>query len=279
MDLRFTEYELSKLGTGAGENASFVLPLSIIRLSTGPQSARGLQRHESSPAETRLQHSYTAPVLRYAITDSSRLCESAVGNGQPSSRHSVAERTNLLSTRLHGLLVQTKRLSAAGVDYIQLREKDLDAGQLLRLAEEMLLLLRGSATKLLINSRVDVAVAGNASGVHLTSHPDELTPKQVRTIFAITSGPEPIISVSCHTLEDVKSARDYAADIILFGPVFEKRVRDEVLVAGIGIAALDEACRAAGSIPVLALGGSDETNSHLCLESGAAGVASIRLFQ
>ena len=79
-------------------------------------------------------------------------------------------------------------------------------------------------TKLLINSRPDIAIATGAHGVHLTAAAGELTTTQVRELYAAANLPAPIITVSCHSLEEVRHARDNRADAILFAPVFEKTI-------------------------------------------------------
>ena len=123
----------------------------------------------------------------------------------------------------------------------------------------------------------DVAVAVGAVGVHLTAHPDELTPTQVRRVFEIAEMPAPIVSISCHTLVEVQRAREAKIDFILFGPVFEKRVDGEQVSAGVDLEALQAACVAVGEIPVLALGGVTPELIDACLSAGAKGVAGIRL--
>jgi thiamine-phosphate pyrophosphorylase len=184
------------------------------------------------------------------------------------------------AARIGRLQNNVRRWAADGIDLIQLREKSLDAGALLELAEAALDTLREmqSAAKLLINTRVDVAIAARAHGVHLTSDPDELTPQQVRELFTHAGLPPPIISLSCHTPTDIARARHNAADFILFGPVFEKRIDSELVSAGTGLEALGLACAVAQQIPVLALGGITPQNSAVCLAAGAAGIAGIRLF-
>jgi thiamine-phosphate pyrophosphorylase len=79
-------------------------------------------------------------------------------------------------------------------------------------------------------------------------------------------------------MEEVRRAAGNGVDLILFGPVFEKRVADVVVVEGLGLDALQEACAAAEGTPVLALGGVTWPRAELCIEAGAAGVAGIRLF-
>jgi thiamine-phosphate pyrophosphorylase len=178
------------------------------------------------------------------------------------------------------LLRQASGWAADGIDFIQLREKDLPGGEIAKLARAILQLIESAAssTKLVINSRPDIAIATGAHGVHLTAAPDELTPIQVRDLYGSVGRPEPIITISCHTLEEVRRARDNRVDAILFGPVFEKVVAGQAIAPGSGLDGLRSACTSAGTIPVYALGGVTQDNAAACLDAGAAGVASIRLF-
>jgi len=146
--------------------------------------------------------------------------------------------------------------------------------------------------KLLINSRTDVAIAVHADGVHLTSSPGEVTPAQVRQLYSGAGLPPPAIGLSCHTVADVIAARGLKSedelcfapdpastpDLILFGPVFEKRVGNQLIAEGSGLKLLRQACATASPIPVLALGGITEENASACIDAGAAGIAGIRLF-
>jgi thiamine-phosphate pyrophosphorylase len=200
-------------------------------------------------------------MLRYAITDRIRLL------GDESARQSA-------------LLDQAANLSAADVDYLQLREKNLNPAALATLARNILATLRthAPAPKLLINSRADIAVATAADGVHLTPAPGSLTLADVHRLYASANLPEPIVSVSCHTLTEVAAARDSGANLILFCPVFEKRVGTQLISAGTGLDLLRTACAAASPTPVLALGGITAENTAACLAAGAAGIAAIRLF-
>jgi thiamine-phosphate pyrophosphorylase len=170
-----------------------------------------------------------------------------------------------------------RRWAADGIDYVQLRDKTLSAAALATLGRQILSEL-GSESRLLINARADIALAIGAAGVHLTSDPAELTPAQVCELYARAARPKPIISISCHTLSEVARARDAAADLILFGPVFEKRIARQLIRDGSGLALLSAACRAAAGLPVLALGGITRENTPACLAAGAAGIAAIRLF-
>ncbi len=200
-------------------------------------------------------------MLRYAITDSLLF-----------GRDDQARRTALLQ--------QATMLAAKNIDFLQLREKDLDASTLAALTREILAILRTQSphTQLLINSRADIAIATRADGVHLTSTPGELTPTQIRALYAAASLPTPIVSISCHTLAEVARARNEAVTHILFGPIFEKEIRGEPISTGIGLNLLQQACALAAPISVLALGGITTENAPACLLAGAAGIAAIRLF-
>jgi thiamine-phosphate pyrophosphorylase len=191
------------------------------------------------------------------------------------------------TTRRRVLLAKIAEATRAGLDYIQLREKDLSARELeqmaraaVRIVQELRTGNRELRTRLLINSRTDVALAVGADGVHLRS--DDISPLEVRStwtrVLARTSQIEarsPLIGVSCHAAAEVLRARAQAADFAVFAPVFEKK--DCPGTQPTGLTALHEACRA--SIPVLALGGVTLDNAPLCLQAGAAGIAAIRLFQ
>jgi len=181
-----------------------------------------------------------------------------------------------------------KKIAAAarcGVGFIQLREKDLSVRELESLARSALQVVRKnraadkSATRILINSRTDVAIACAADGVHLTS--TDVDPADVRSVWCAAvspssvRNPHPIIAVSCHSSRDVARAASSGADFAVFAPVFEKRDSPHVLPAG--LEALRDACRQ--SIPVLALGGITLENARQCIDAGATGIAAIRLFQ
>jgi thiamine-phosphate pyrophosphorylase len=208
-------------------------------------------------------------MLRYAITD--RVRASAEEPGAQAA-----------------MLRQAVSLAETGVDFLQLREKDLEPAVLADLARKLLAVLRSrpNSPKLLINSRADVAVATGADGVHLTSATGSLTPADIRRLYASAGLPEPVVSVSCHSLAEIPAARDAAATLILFGPVFEKVVSvreplrpvDALVSEGIGLNLLSIACVTAAPTPVLALGGITLENIPATLAAGAAGIASIRLF-
>lgn len=192
----------------------------------------------------------------------------------------------------------------AGVDLIQLREKDLPGRRLEELAREAIMAVRenSSTTKLLINSRIDVALACGADGVHLTStdipasdaraiaaaaDSERVAGNSERTERAVSVGLHTfVIAVSSHSLREVELAYAHGADLVVFGPVFEKA--SAPARGGAGIEAVRDICAKftvkgesanEEAFPVLALGGITLQNARACLEAGAAGVAAIRLFQ
>jgi thiamine-phosphate pyrophosphorylase len=194
------------------------------------------------------------------------------------------------TTRRRKLLEKISEAARAGVDYIQLREKDLSARDLEEVAREATRLVREQTTatplrnclhsRILINSRIDVALAVGCDGVHLRS--DDPSPHEARVIAKAVSTRDSkletrnfVIGVSCHSEEDVRAAAQDGADFVVFAPVFEKKDNAPARVAGLDL--LARACR--HGVPVFALGGVTLDNARSCLEMGAAGIAGIRLFQ
>src|SRR6266851_1282486 len=183
--------------------------------------------------------------------------------------------------RRERLLENITEAVSGGVDYVQLREKDLPGRELEALAQEAMERIRasGGKTRLLINSRTDVALAAGADGVHLRS--DDVSPSDVREAWKCgapareTASQHPIIGVSCHSASEVIQAAKNQADFAVFAPVFEKKKSGTSTPAG--LPALRAACRV--EIPVLALGGVTLANAQSCIDAGAAGIAGIRLFQ
>lgn len=159
---------------------------------------------------------------------------------------------------------------AAKIDLIQIREKQLSANVLYQLSTSAARITSGSATKLLVNDRADIARSAGADGVHLTSL--SLPPDIVRRTF----GAKFLIGVSTHSLEEAASARRSGADFVVFGPVFDtisKRQYGEPL----GLAELKKITFELAPFPVLALGGVTTNNVADCIQAGAAGIAAIRI--
>ena len=163
----------------------------------------------------------------------------------------------------------------AGVDYIQLREKDLSAIDLELLAREALHIVHenSATTKLLINTHSEIDLAAGADGVHLPAGSPPAS--AVHAAWLDHSKHTPTIGVSAHSAADVLRAQRDGADFAVLAPIFEKAGTS---AKGIGLPALREACNES-SMPVLALGGVNLDNAQACLDAGAKGVAGIRLFQ
>jgi thiamine-phosphate pyrophosphorylase len=166
-----------------------------------------------------------------------------------------------------------------GVDFIQLREKDLSPHQLETLAREAIQLRTENQklkTAFLINSRTDIAMACGAQGVHLRSN--DISPSEVKKIWTQCGASASVtIGVSCHGRAEVARAAEEGANFAVFGPVFGKVSGEKTHARPTGLEALHEACQE--KIPVLALGGVTLGNAEACIQAGAAGVAAIRLFQ
>jgi thiamine-phosphate pyrophosphorylase len=198
------------------------------------------------------------------------------------------------------LLEKIEEAAGCGINYIQLREEDLPIRELELLAREAVRILRDASrkpgdenrelrTRVLINSRTDVALAVGADGVHLPA--GDVSPTDVRKAWkdAVSRGDasilrsanmtsvhaDPLIAVSCHSPEEVVRADASRATFAVFAPVFEKKDAPGTTPAGLD--ALRQACQA--SIPVFALGGVTLLNAKSCVDAGVAGIAGIRLFQ
>jgi len=151
-------------------------------------------------------------------------------------------------------------------DWVQIRDKELAARELIAVVRRAV----GTMGKVLVNSRVDVAIASGAAGVHLPA--GSIAPSEWRGI----TPPGFLIGVSCHTRDEVVRAEQEGADYVLFGPVFAPLSKTSALAPR----GLDELRRVshAVKIPVLALGGITWENAEACVGAGAAGVAGITLF-
>lgn len=160
---------------------------------------------------------------------------------------------------------------AAGVGLVQLREKDLSARMFYELTARAAEIVRGSATRLLVNDRADIARAAGADGVHLTTQ--SLDVRNVRRTF----GSDFLIGVSTHSMAEARTARDDGADFAVFGPVFDTPSK-RPYGSPLGLVQLSEAAHALSPFPLIAIGGVSLENARDVLRAGASGIAAIRLF-
>lgn len=170
-----------------------------------------------------------------------------------------------VTNRKHGdLLANVRAAIQAGVDLIQVREKDLEAGALYELVCRVRDAAAGTATKVLVNDRLDIALAAEIDGVHLPGN--GLPAARVRPLVRV-------LGCSVHSIEEAVQAESARADFVIFGPVFDTPGKSPA-----GIEALRRVV-ASIRLPVLAIGGITLGNTEQVLEAGAAGIAAIRLFQ
>ena len=158
-----------------------------------------------------------------------------------------------------------------GCSWIQLREKDLPPRDLLDLTRAALLRVQPHGARILVNSRLDVALAAGAHGVHLPA--DAPAPCDLRSIVPAGF----LIAVSTHSVDEVRRAEREEADLAVFGPVFPTRSKPGLAEIP-GLDGLRRAC-AAVSMPVAALGGVTDGRIAACADAGAAGIAGISMFQ
>jgi thiamine-phosphate pyrophosphorylase len=161
---------------------------------------------------------------------------------------------------------------AAGVDWVQIREKDLPARRLLALTEAAREFARPQGrTRVMVNDRLDVALAAKAHGVHLGT-------RSMRVDLVRRLAPDEfVVGASCHSPEEALTAQAAGADYILLGPIFATPSK---LRYGppLGVGKLREVASQV-SIPVFALGGITIDRVAFCRRNGAAGIAGIRIFQ
>jgi len=151
---------------------------------------------------------------------------------------------------------------------IQIREKNAASGEFYRSAMAAAAIARAAGVPLIINDRVDIAIAVGAAGVHLGQ--DDLPPTQARAML----GKKAIIGYSTHTIDQARAAAASPVDYIAFGPIFatgSKENPDEV----VGLQGLRAAREAVGDLPLVAIGGINGSNLLSVLEAGADSAAMI----
>lgn len=167
-----------------------------------------------------------------------------------------------------------RQAAAAGCQLIQIREKDLHARALADFTRQAIAAVRPFGAKVLVNDRLDVALATGADGVHLRV--TSLPAREVRRIVRQKGLQEFLIAVSTHSLAEAKAAVAAEADFLVCGPVFDTPSKRE-FGAPLGLERFAEICQSI-SIPTLALGGINLSNYREPLQCGASGIAAIGLF-
>ncbi|MBA3443164.1 MAG: thiamine phosphate synthase [Pyrinomonadaceae bacterium] len=163
---------------------------------------------------------------------------------------------------------QVARLSEGGATLVQLREKHLSPREFYREAEAALRVAHERGVRLIINDRVDIALALGADGVHLGQ--DDLPPEAARELL----GPDVIIGFSTHNIDQAIGAARLPVDYIAIGPIFatlSKENPDPV----VGIDGLRRVREQASHMPIVAIGGITERNARSVIEAGADAVAVI----
>jgi thiamine-phosphate pyrophosphorylase len=183
----------------------------------------------------------------------------------------TTEATEPADREFQDVLALVSAAVAAGIQLIQLREKRLSGRTLSDLTTCAVAITRGTATRLLVNDRADIAAAAVADGVHLTTR--SLATGVVRAAF----GKSFLIGASTHSVVELKAAREGGADFAVFGPVYETASKMKY-GRRVGLESLSRAASEAAPLPVLAIGGISVENAKDCLRAGAGGVAGITLF-
>ena len=182
------------------------------------------------------------------------------------------------------MLLDTIRAAAmAGVDWVQIREKDLSTRELFGLVQEVVVLAsarpdstRSRSIKVIVNDRLDVALAAGAAGVHL-GHASAPAREAVRWCRAGNAPTDFLVGVSCHSLEGAQEAENAGASYTYFGPIYETPSKIPFGKPH-GVEELAQVAKAV-RIPVIAIGGINESNAADCIRAGAAGIAAIRMIQ
>jgi len=184
---------------------------------------------------------------------------------------------------LPALLEVIRAAAAAGVDWVQIREKDLPARDLFTLVKEAVALasahpgsIRPLSIKVIVNDRLDVALAAGAAGVHL-GHASAPAREVVQWCRAGNAPADFLVGVSCHSLEGAQEAESAGATYTYFGPIYETPSKIPFGKPH-GVEELAQVASTV-TIPVIAIGGVNASNAAECLRTKAAGIAAIRMFQ
>jgi thiamine-phosphate pyrophosphorylase len=189
----------------------------------------------------------------------------------------VTDRRALAGASPAAVLEGIRRAIVAQADFVQIREKDLPANELLNITTEAMRLAAEIAapTRILVNDRLDVALTAGAFGVHL-GQPSLPAPEVLEWCRA-RARPDFLVGVSCHSVEETRAAETAGAHYVFFGPVFDTPSK-RLFGPPQGLERLEAACRSV-QLKVIAVGGVNELNAADCMKAGASGIAAIRLFQ
>jgi thiamine-phosphate pyrophosphorylase len=191
-----------------------------------------------------------------------------------------------MADALAALTRKIEEVTVAGIDWVQIREKDLPARELASLTRQALEIAakfsgkRAARLRVMVNDRLDVAITERADGVHLGEKSLPVADAKRLLQAAMRKGTLDksfLVGVSCHSLDAAQAAERDGADYIFFGPIFPTPSK-ESFGAPQGLERLAQVCRGV-KVPVLAIGGITFENAKSCLASGAAGIGAIRLFQ
>ena len=183
----------------------------------------------------------------------------------------ITDRRRLGSNPEPALIRRIAIAARAGVHLIQIRERDMADGALLILVKQAVDAVRGTRARVLVNDRLDVALAAGAHGVHLRG--DSVPALRVRAVTPATF----LIGRSVHARDEiVRAAEEGAVDYLLFGTVFDTASKPERAAAG--IAALTQAVDAAATVPVLAVGGMTVASTGRLASTRCSGFAAIGQF-
>lgn len=165
---------------------------------------------------------------------------------------------------------------AARCDFVQIREKDLSSRTIFDLAKNAVADgAKGASARVLLNDRLDIAMASGAAGVHLGA--SSLPLRETRRYAVNNAAPDFLVGVSCHSLEEARAAEKEGANYIFFGPIFDTPSKRAFGLPQ-GLDRLKKVC-ASVKILVVAIGGVNESNAAQCVEVGAGGIAAIRMIQ
>jgi len=187
------------------------------------------------------------------------------------TRGATTEATTADSSEFRDILVLISSAVDAGIDLIQVREKNLTARALFELVSRAVEIKRGTSTRLLVNDRADIAAGAGADGVHLTTR--SIDAATIRKTF----GKEFLIGASTHSLAEAIAACNSGADFVVLGPIYKTKSKEQY-GPPLGLSKLSEVTSTLDRFPVLALGGVSAENARECLDAGATGIAGIGVF-